>query len=168
MQRWDFTSGSNFIIEMQRATEYSKKLILVLSEDFLKSKFTSSEWSAFFSKDPDGSKRLIIPIRVKPCRPNGLLASIVYVDFVGRKEKECKQCLDQLLAFKRLKPEHEPVFPNNQNIHSLLSDNYPTLMKPYGSRKNAPKRLAKKYMLALKMEAMSHFILMKGVTAELF
>ena len=150
MQRWDFTVGSNFVIEMQKAIEYAQRIILILSEDFLRSKFTSSEWAAFFSKDPNGSKRLIVPIRVKPCNPTGLLSQIVYLDLVDKNETQCKALLKELLNTERSKPQVEPVFPSKGHIYSLLSENYPTLEKPRGNRKNAPKRLAKEIQKAFK------------------
>jgi diguanylate cyclase (GGDEF)-like protein len=144
MQRWDFATGSNFVLEMNKAVDYASKIILVLSNNFLQSRFTSPEWAAFFSKDPDGSRRLIIPIRIGPCTPTGLLAQIVYLDLVNRNALECRELVRKALDFQRSKPNSEPDFPQTDNLCSLLSEAEPTLGKPYGNRKNAPKRIAKK------------------------
>src|SRR6202030_2215507 len=52
LQAWDFRPGMNFVLEMQKATAGAKRTIVVLSEDFLKAKFTQPEWAAAFAQDP--------------------------------------------------------------------------------------------------------------------
>ncbi len=79
MQKWDFTPGTNFVLEMQSAAVSAKRIILILSNNFLKSNFTGPEWAAFFARDPDGSKRFILPIRIEDCTPSGLLGQIIYL-----------------------------------------------------------------------------------------
>jgi hypothetical protein len=110
IQAWDFVPGSNFVLEMQRATE-SERTILILSPSFLTSSFTKSEWAVAFGKDPEGLKRKIVPIRVLECEPTGLLASIVYIDLVGLDEPRAVDRLLQYLSAQRLKPSSSPVFP---------------------------------------------------------
>ncbi len=109
-QAWDFLPGSNFVHQMHEALETANKLILVLSDEYLKSSFASSEWFAFFRTDPVGSQRKVLPIRIQECHPTGLLGSIVYVDLVDRNEAEAKRLLTS--AFEdRLKPIEQPRFP---------------------------------------------------------
>ena len=45
-QRWDFGPGSNFVLEMQKATEASDRTIAVLSPNYLSAVFTQPEWAA--------------------------------------------------------------------------------------------------------------------------
>ncbi len=135
MQRWDFNIGSNFVLEMERAINYSKKIILVLSEEFMASQFTPAEWASFFARDPTGSKRLIIPIRVKECKPVGLISQIVYLDFVGKAETQCKDVLKKLHNGGRNKPLSEPEFP--------ATVIFPPEKKLFGNKKNAGKKFAK-------------------------
>ena len=78
LQAWDFAAGSNFVLEMDRAAGQAPRTIAVLSPDYLKSQFAAPEWAAAIAKDPDGFKRLLVPVRVHECRIEGLLKSIVY------------------------------------------------------------------------------------------
>ena len=51
LQAWDFTAGTNFVQQMDRATKESSRTIAVLSPDYLTSQFTPSEWQAAFAQD---------------------------------------------------------------------------------------------------------------------
>ncbi len=83
MQQSDFRAGSNFILEMDGATKTTKRVVAVLSPDYLTSEFTAPEWAAAFANDPTGKSRLLIPVRVRDCDLTGLLKQIVYIDLVG-------------------------------------------------------------------------------------
>jgi len=110
-QAWDFTVGTNFVQKMHQALKTADKLVLVLSDDYLASGFTASEWSALFRVDPDGSQRRLIPLRVRSCAPEGLLGSVVYLDLVARSEAEAYELLRSSLQ-SRLKPSLPPLFPS--------------------------------------------------------
>lgn len=110
IQAWDFRPGGNFILDMQRAAAESQKTIAVLSESYLKASYTQPEWAAAFANDPQSLERKLIPVRVKECKPEGLLQSIVYVDLVGVSEATAKQTLLDSLR-QRAKPEQKPAFP---------------------------------------------------------
>jgi hypothetical protein len=109
-QAWDFTVGTNFVRRMHDALTTTDKLVLVLSEEYLASSFTSSEWNAVFRLDPVGLERKLIPIRVRPCAPEGLLGPIVYLDLVGRSEAEAYKLVVSALH-SRNKPDARPKFP---------------------------------------------------------
>ncbi len=112
IQAWDFGHGGNFVLDMQRAIEGSGRTLLVLSPDFLASRFTAPEWAAAFARDPTGSGGLLLPVRVRNCQPTGLLAQLVYVDFVGLKSRdEARQRLLVAAANARQRPEVEPGMP---------------------------------------------------------
>ena len=112
IQAWDFGPGANFVLEMNAATKQSKQILLVLSKDYLKSEFAASEWAAGFVDDPRGERRRLLPVRVRECRPNGLLEDLVYTDLVGLPESEARQRLLDALK-PRLKPQHAPAFPGS-------------------------------------------------------
>lgn len=112
IQAWDFRPGGNFILDMQRATAETQRTIAVLSDTYLKSAFTQPEWAVAFAQDPTALERKLIPVRVKECEPEGMLKPIVYVDLVGTSKSEAKQKLLDMLC-DRLKPDHEPDFPGN-------------------------------------------------------
>jgi hypothetical protein len=113
IQAWDFRPGGNFVLDMQRAAVECKRTIAVLSETYLKSAFTQPEWAAAFVGDPQSIDRKLLPVKVKDCKPEGLLAPIVYVDLVGRSAAEAKQLLLDALP-ERAKPETSPDFPGTE------------------------------------------------------
>ena len=124
-QPWDFTPGSNFVREMQRAAATSSKTIAVLSPDYLKRAFPFAEWAAAFASDPEGLSRRLLPVRVRPCTPEGLLRQIVYVDLVGQPEERAITLLREALASAfssdlRAKPAIPPSFPVEPTHTPLL------------------------------------------------
>ncbi|HKQ76363.1 MAG TPA: toll/interleukin-1 receptor domain-containing protein [Blastocatellia bacterium] len=83
IQAWDFGAGSDFIEEMDRASQKARRTIAVLSPDYFKSKFTRTEWHVPFAKDATGEDRKLIPVRVRECDVEGLLRVRVYIDLVS-------------------------------------------------------------------------------------
>ena len=74
---------------------------------------TQPEWAAAFARDPQGQERVLIPIRVKKCKPEGLLKTIIYVDLVNLSQAEARGAI--LGAFSdRAKPSKAPAFPGRQ------------------------------------------------------
>jgi len=100
LQAWDFQAGTNFVHKMQEALSNTRQTIVVLSPNYLESEFGASEWYATFVKDPTGSKRKLIPVRVQKCSPTGLIASIVYMDLVGLSMDEAKARLLSVSALR--------------------------------------------------------------------
>jgi len=111
LQAWDFGPGSNFVIEMQHAAEEAERLIAVLSPDYPKSKFAAPEWAAVFSRDPDAAKRLLIPVKVKPCAVDGMFKPLVYIDLVDADIGTAKKRLLEGVRKGRSKPKQAPSFP---------------------------------------------------------
>jgi hypothetical protein len=123
-QDWDFKG--NFVLEMDKAHQQSRRTIAVLSPDYLASRFTAPEWAARFAQDATSEHDRLIPVRVRPCELQGLLAQVVYVDLVGcdevaareegrfvRLEADAFDALDELVpgrAGHEAVPER-PVFP---------------------------------------------------------
>ncbi len=93
LQEQDFVAGSNFVSEMHKAVQQGKRTLAVLSPDYLSARFPEAEWTAAFAKDPTGEKRTLITVRVRDCKPPGLLASIVYIDLVGLNLFDAKERL---------------------------------------------------------------------------
>lgn len=99
MQASDFHPGSNFVLEMHEACKAARRMIAVMSPDYLSSRFTAPEWAAMFAKDPTGANRLLIPVRIRVCEIQGLLKQIVYIDLVGLGETEArKKLLDGIVG----------------------------------------------------------------------
>ena len=83
IQAWDFKVGGSFVNDMNEAIKMCKKVILVLSENYLKSDYCTAEWQNFFVDDPIGKDALIIPIRIDDVKPEGLLKARTYIDLCG-------------------------------------------------------------------------------------
>ena len=102
LQAWDFRPGTDFMHKMQEAATSAQRTIAVLSPAYFGSDFSEAEWRSAFVKDPTGELGLLVPVRVQPCEPPGLLASRVYVDLVGA---------DEVAARKRLLAAADPGRP---------------------------------------------------------
>jgi tetratricopeptide (TPR) repeat protein len=115
IQAWDFGAGSDFVEEMDRASQKARRTIAVISPDYFKSKFTKAEWHVPFSEDATGADRKLIPVRVRDCDVEGLLRVRVYIDLVSKNKAEAKdELMRQVCAIvesRRLKPDAEPDFP---------------------------------------------------------
>jgi tetratricopeptide (TPR) repeat protein len=119
IQAWDIRTGSNFVLEMQKAAAETDKTLLVLSGSYLRSDFTQPEWAAAFARDPTGRDRKLIPVRVAPCSPDGLLAQIVWTDLVGLSETAARERLLQAFA-ERGKPLQAPAFPGGSSAREAV------------------------------------------------
>jgi len=111
IQAWDFRPGSNFVLEMQKAAESAGRTIAILSPDYLQASFPQPEWAAALAADPTGKLRRLLPIRVRECKPTGLLAQVVYSDLVGLDESAVLQTLLLGVQDGRAKPATPPPFP---------------------------------------------------------
>ena len=111
VQAWDFRPGGNFALDMDSAAKQAKRTIAVLSDDYLKSKFTAPEWAAAFAQDPTGEKGILLPVRVGECEPEGLLPQIVYIDLLNLNKASAKRVLLDGVKRGRAKPGEEPYFP---------------------------------------------------------
>lgn len=108
IQAWDFRPGNNFVIEMNRAFDISKKMIAVLSNNYINSNFCQAEWSAAFRLDPTGSERTLIPVRIEDVPLPALMDTNVYIDIVGKDEETAASAIIQGVSeqpIERTKPE---------------------------------------------------------------
>lgn len=137
-QHWDFSPGSNFVLEMQKAASQSDKTIAVLSQDYLDALFTQPEWSAALAQDPTGANRTLIPVRVVPCQPRGILAPIVYCDLTNLSEEAARERLLSTAQGNRPKPEHVS-FPGGGNTNPTMKKEFPGAGKPGSPSQKAPK-----------------------------
>jgi WD40 repeat protein len=115
IQAWDIVPGANFVERMDRAVQEAARTIAVLSPEYLESVYTKLELQAAFRSDPDGLRRRLLPVRVAPCEPVGLLAVLVYIDLVGLPDEAAARetLLDSVRrsVAGRAKPETRPSFP---------------------------------------------------------
>ncbi|WP_434300350.1 toll/interleukin-1 receptor domain-containing protein [Corallococcus exiguus] len=133
-QAWDFRPGSNFVLKMHQAVQQCRRILLVLSEAFARSDFASTEWAAVFAEDPAGLQHKVVPVRVEPCSPPGLLKAITFIDLVGNDEGAARQGLLDGLNVQRAKPAMPPPFPGRASPRSGSS--HPSF--PGTARQQAP------------------------------
>ena len=114
VQAWDFVPGTNWIQRMQAGMTDATRTIAVLSGDYLQSVFGSAEWQNAWAKDPAGTSRKLLTVRVSECDRPGSLAGVVGVDLFGQTEVTAKARLSRMVtdAIKgRAKPSEKPGFP---------------------------------------------------------
>ena len=129
IQSSDMLPGSNFVLEMQRATVECERTVAVLSADWLASSFTQPEWAAAFASDPTGAKRKLIPVRVRACQPAGILATIVYCDLVGLNDTDASSAL--INAVKGGNPPETIEFPGYKQQSTVPRETKELLSKEY-------------------------------------
>lgn len=127
IQAWDFRPGQNFVLQMQKALAESKATLAVLSQSYLDAFYTQSEWAATLAQDPKGTQRKLIPVRVAPCEPQGLLKPSIFIDLVGLSEDAAKAALLNGLL-ERAKPKASPAFPGTSTPRPVFPgyEIYPT------------------------------------------
>ncbi|WID99691.1 toll/interleukin-1 receptor domain-containing protein (plasmid) [Bosea vestrisii] len=113
LQAWDFRPGSNFVLEMQKASEAAQRTIMVLTADYLKSGMAAPEWASAFGRDPQGLERRLLPITARACEPQGLLKTIVQVRIVGMDEANAREAILAGANRARAKPSNRPAFPGS-------------------------------------------------------
>ena len=90
LQAWDMVPGRDFVHEMQKATTTAKRTLAVLSPAYFTSQFGQAEWRVAFASDPDGEKGRLVPVRVVDFAPEGLLATRIYIDLVGKDRQTAR------------------------------------------------------------------------------
>ncbi len=114
IQAWDFLPGSNFVLDMDRASGQAHRTIAVLSPDYLTSNFTPAEWAAAFAQDPTSQQGKLLPIRVRACTLSGLLAQLVYLDLVDLDEQRAAVTLRAGVTQGRARPSTAPRYPGSK------------------------------------------------------
>lgn len=129
VQSWDFVVGSNFLVGMQEGVVRANKTLALLSNEYLKSKFSSAEWLAAFGSDPLGHDRKLIVARLEECARPGLLSGIISFDLFNLNRDEARDVLLRNVSSAivgRAKPEKQPAFPGSAADHTT-SPHFPGL-----------------------------------------
>lgn len=91
IQAWDFVPGTSLTDFTDRGIRESGAIIALLSDNYLKSRYGTSQWQAALRTDPDK----LVPVRIEGASVVGLLATITYIDLVGVTDAD--QALDAVL-----------------------------------------------------------------------
>jgi TIR domain-containing protein len=79
----DFEAGAAIVDEIQRGADESRKTLLVLTEDYLNSEWTTFERYLVQTGDPANRQRRLIPLRKGECELPKSVRYLTYVDFVN-------------------------------------------------------------------------------------
>ncbi len=93
IQAWDFVAGENFVSKINSALIECRKLIVILSENYLKSEWCKAEWTTKYAEQIAQKETLIIPIRIEAIEVTGLLAPLVYIDIVDKTEEDAESVI---------------------------------------------------------------------------
>src|SRR3954447_16822003 len=126
LQGWDFPPGADFVHLMHEATSHARRTIAVLSPAYFASRFSEAEWRVAFAKDPSGEEGLLVPVRVQPCQPPGLLTGRVYIDLVDVDEVTARDRLVEGVAAKGAHPS-TAVFPGGSASPAAATGRFPGL-----------------------------------------
>jgi tetratricopeptide (TPR) repeat protein len=114
IQAWDFVPGTNWVQSMQAGTRDAARTIAVLSGEYLASVYGGAEWQAAWARDPAGTDRKLLTVRVSACDRPGLLATVAGVDLFGIAEAAATGRLRDMVSAAvagRAKPPVAPGFP---------------------------------------------------------
>src|SRR5581483_546995 len=116
IQAWDFRPGSNFVAEMDRASRFAERTLLILSSAYLQSDFAFSEWATAFRHDSRGTQGKLLPMRIESCNVEGLLGQVIYIDLVSLEEEQARERLLAGVRRERSKPA-TVAFPQTHRSH---------------------------------------------------
>jgi hypothetical protein len=89
VQDYDFQLGASFVEEMHEAIINSRDLIILFTEDYLRSPYARKEFTSFEAERvKTAEERHIIVLRCEEVPLRGLLADNVYQDLVGIEDPE--------------------------------------------------------------------------------
>ena len=90
LQDEDFGHES-FMAQMHDALEGGARVIAVLTPDYLASDYCIKEANGALEGDPNNRKRRLVPFRLRPCAPSGMLNDIPYCDLLARASRAGRQ-----------------------------------------------------------------------------
>jgi hypothetical protein len=92
----DFDIGVSILVNMERAVERSRKTLLVLTPNWIKSEWTNFEASLVQIGDPIGLRRRILPLMLEQCELPRRIALLTYADLTSRDkwESELRRIID--------------------------------------------------------------------------
>ncbi len=88
LQAWDFGAGG-FLVQMEEAVRKAERLLAILSESYLESRWGRLEWAAYMKI----SESCIIPVQIEDLNTRSLLGSLRRINLVALKEAEAEDKL---------------------------------------------------------------------------
>ena len=91
----DFEIGTPSLVNMERAVDNSRHVLLVLTPAWVESEWTDFESLLGGTGDPAGRRRKLFPIMLKECKPPSRIAMLTWADF--RQPNDHVDQFDRLL-----------------------------------------------------------------------
>ncbi|WP_285902379.1 tetratricopeptide repeat protein [Frankia sp. AiPs1] len=113
LEAWYAVPGANSAAWLDRALG-AERMVLILSEDYLAEAAAEAQWQAGYGR----AAGRLVPVRVGPCAPRGLLASLIAIDLVGLDEQAAAAELRdglQAAVSGSATPRQAPLFPGPAN-----------------------------------------------------
>ena len=122
----DFEIGVASLINMERAVECSRKILLILTPNWIKSEWTIFESLLAQTDDPSGLRQRILPIKLAECDPPKRISMLTYADLT----KEGTTSEMQLMRISNaIKKDAKRKILNQTSMPSVYL--IPTLPLPY-------------------------------------
>ena len=122
IQAWDFKPSENFVSKINESLKICKKMIVILSQNYLQSEWCEMEWTSKLAEQVRLKEHRIVPIRVESITVAGLLEPIIYIDIVDKDEKTAEKAI--LAGIQEEKPRKSTNgYPTPYNIQHLEIDN---------------------------------------------
>jgi tetratricopeptide (TPR) repeat protein len=93
-------TGHSFVERIREAMDKVRHVIAVLSPDYLAKEHTMAELDTAYAMDPDGTNRVMIMVRVRPCEIPKFYSRLVYLDLTERND-QAKRMLKARLTGER-------------------------------------------------------------------
>ncbi len=98
---WSFEYGPTNSLDIDADTSYlrnqARYTIALLSQEYMSIDNVRKEWTAILARDQQQEQRSLLPIRVRECTPQGIFASIQYLDLVGQNRDTAQEMLLNLI-----------------------------------------------------------------------
>jgi hypothetical protein len=114
--------NSNFISEMNKGLARSKRIISVLTENYVKSDACEAEWNYFFNKDRKSSSRLIVHLLFEDSDLLPLQQQIVYTNLIGKKRTDRRALIIEAI-------NHEPKTYSQAEAREALANSASPFVK---------------------------------------
>jgi hypothetical protein len=92
-EAWDLLPGANAATLLAETVRSSVRTVVVLTRGYLHAARVQAQWQAAWQADPDALRHAVIPVRVEPVRPEGLLRDLRYIDLVGLRHEDAARTL---------------------------------------------------------------------------
>jgi hypothetical protein len=122
----DFEIGTPSLVNMERAVDSSRHVLLVLTPAWVESEWTDFESLLGGTGDPAGRRRKLFPIMLKECEPPPRIAMLTWADF--RLPDDHVDQFDRLL--KQLRAAPATVEPPAVDASPFIAG--PPIMHPRG------------------------------------